>query len=141
MKNNIFENAKFGDKFKTRDDRMAIFVKSEGTNNFHPDVEAECILEEFSYVIIDKSHPMISKGSKCFSDGTNIYDDSNEDIISRWEETVDEERLDTLANDFCGKFDFEPTQRNCTDSGWEYGHTYTQLVECYKAGYRKAKEE
>ena len=60
---------------------------------------------------------------------------------SKSNKLIDEEKLDTLANDFCGKFDFEPTQRNDTDSGWEYGHTYKQLVECFKAGYRKAKEE
>ena len=131
---NIFENAKFGDNFKTRDGRMAIFVKSEGTNNFHPDVEAECILEEFSYVIIDKGHPMLSKGSKCFSDGTNIYKHSDEDIISRWQKHIDEEKLDKLAEDHYLNHEDLPPYAN-TDTIWR------NIKESFKIGYRKAKEE
>ena len=43
-------------------------------------------------------------------------------------------RLEEAADEHCSKYDFEPTQRNITDSGWEYGHTYTQLVKCFLAG-------
>lgn len=43
-------------------------------------------------------------------------------------------RLEEAAEKHCENYDFEPTQRNSTDSGWEYGHTYTQLVKCFLAG-------
>lgn len=130
---NIFENAKFGDKFRTRDGRMVIFVKSEGTNNFHPDVEAECILEEFSYVIIDKSHPMLSKGSRCFSDGTNIYEHSDEDIVGKWEKPVDEEKLHKYAEEYYINHGDIPPYAN-TDTVWK------QIKDAFEDGYRKAKE-
>lgn len=51
-------------------------------------------------------------------------------------------RLEEAAENHCSKYDFEPTQRNNTDSGWEYGHTYTQLVKCFitgaEYGYKEA---
>lgn len=54
---------------------------------------------------------------------------------------VDETALDIWSDIYADKFDMEPIQLNETQSGYEYGYTYNQLKQCYKAGYRKAMED
>lgn len=128
---NIFEGAKFGDKFMTRDGKKAIVINL--TRHFQ-DITMALTIEGDEDAFYRFYH----------EDGTakkEAGDTDAVDIVSKWKEPVDEEKLNKLAESHCENYDFEPTQRNSTDSGWEYGHTYTQLVECYKAGYRKAKEE
>lgn len=70
---NIFENAKFGDKFKTRDGRMTIYLKYWEFGDFPYDL-----------IIDDEWGPL---ESSCMSNGFfNADSESPYDIVSRWEE-------------------------------------------------------
>lgn len=71
---NIFENAKFGDKFQTRDDRMALFVGWDGE-----------MKHAFLYI---KEGGMQFYGEAEYNlDGTVFLGGSSQcDIVSRWKE-------------------------------------------------------
>lgn len=79
---NIFENAKFGDKFKTRDGRLAIYNYSPSClirgEKYH-DIIIEG--EGMSYHFLDKNNGMINTQEKEDVDYTTCID-----IVSRWEE-------------------------------------------------------
>lgn len=49
---------------------------------------------------------------------------------------INEEELDRLAEEFCDKEYENPTDVNKSQNGLELG--YTNLLNCFKAGYRKA---
>lgn len=85
MKNNIFDNAKFGDRFKTRDGRMAVYRVSSQTIGG----------EDAHFLIVDKSI------TECaFSDnGLNIGHNHDLDIVSRWEEQSDKCNYLTIYKD------------------------------------------
>lgn len=113
--NNIFENAYFGKSYRTRDERRAIYLwsnKKEG-------------------------HSLIIDGEKKphhYNEQGKWYSYENEkplDIISEWQEEINEEELDKLAdsNNIYDRFadDFE-----CEN--------YYGFIEGFKVGYRKAKE-
>lgn len=109
---NIFENAKFGDKFRTRDGRMAIYwVKAE------PDYNA-LILDDCEVI--------------CNNEGKEIhyFASCNMDIASRWQEEINEEELDELANEDAEKAYI------LKDSNYNLWYLVT---ETFKRGYRKAK--
>ncbi len=68
MESTLFKNAKFGDKYRTRDGRMAV------------------------YIARGKGHLLIFEGHEdvyTFSDAGSFYGDeeSKYDIISRWKDT------------------------------------------------------
>lgn len=54
-------------------------------------------------------------------------------------EEINEEKLDELAEEFCDEEYEHPTDVNKAQNGLELG--YSNLVNCFKAGYRTAKEE
>lgn len=72
---NIFENAKFGDKFKTRDGRMAIYHK--------------CIWNDCHLLLLEAEDNVLDY----FGNGNVVYEfsekvkrqDQDDDIVSRWE--------------------------------------------------------
>lgn len=108
----IFEGAKFGDTFKTKDGRKAI------------------------YHFCDDCHFLIGDGDSdiiCNDDGidiTNQYDN----IVGRWVEPIDEKRLNDmavqLADDYC-------KDKNCghiMPNDWEIAH------DCVLIGLKKGLE-
>ena len=110
---NLFASAKFGDKYCTRDGRMAIYIKP----NYYlekPDGSHWMILE----------HSLItSRYSKC---GSLIGSDKcSHDIVSRWVESINEEELDKLALEY---------NDGSLPNDFDYRNGF-------KDGYHKAKQE
>ncbi len=109
----IFENAKFGDKFRTRAGRMAIY--QNGNDEFHHLFLSSCDILVDSYGYLN---------CKEFPSGL--------DIVSEWQEPINEEELDKLAVDDIFKV---------LNSDYFDGKiSFNKLKEIYKAGYRKAME-
>lgn len=111
---NIFENAKFGDKFKTRDGRMALYLENAATYGKHQ-LAIDGLAEVFYLISCDDSG--ICKQNTDF------------DIVSRWNDIVVESVLNVVAEAEC---------KRMMDTGVCYPD---DVFEFYKAGYRKAKEE
>ena len=113
--NNLFENAKFGDKFVTRDGRNALYLSKDEYSMLFAVEGCNCIVG-------------------CDHDGIMMYPcDSGYDIISRYVEPIDEEELDRLAqeaypSDYSSSLYYDPE----TDANIE-------LREAFEKGYRKAK--
>ena len=104
MKKNIFENAYFGKAYKTRNGKI---VRYCGKNS------SMYVLEDDG-VVIDY-----------FPDGTFLTSGESEfDIVSEWQEEIDEEELDDLA-----RKEYPPR------TTWDDSER-----DAYKKGYRKAKE-
>lgn len=129
MKNNIFENAKFGDKFRTRDGRKALYVSQNPYANE-------------SYVLIEgyKSAELMQNDGHFWATEGREYKD---DIVSRWEEPIDEEKLDKLADEFLVGDDKEDVEllRDEHPKALTFGDIFDANKMCFKAGYRKAKRE
>jgi len=106
---NIFEGAKFGDKFLTRDGRLSLFIKDED--------------ETYSFIIEGEEH-IITVDDR----GYWLFDKSSRDIISRYQEPIDEEKLDELAK--------QCTPKMMIDEGDGVEFQWGFIV-----GYRKAMEE
>lgn len=122
----LFKNAKFGDKFKTRDGRKAIY------NGRSID----------RYWLIVEQHPWNLIGFDSCGRHSGLEEDI--DIISEWQEPIDEEELDKMAtkysDDELKEFENDYYWSTCADelvcSAREEG-TYKAFI----AGYRKAKGE
>lgn len=106
---NIFENAYFGKAYKTRDGRKAIFSRKDG-DTF--DLETE-----------DSYNPVRSDGSFLY---TKEGYESSSDIVSEWQEEINEEELNELAKEYVDN------SRPLLDG---------DAISCFKAGYRKALEK
>lgn len=82
MNKNIFENAYFGKAYKTRDGRKARFVINMGGNYGHP-------------------YRLVIEGSDHFFNydryGRMANAERDSDIVSEWQEEINEEELDKLA--------------------------------------------
>jgi len=65
----IFEGAKFGDKFLTRDGRLSLFIKDED--------------ETYSFIIEGEEH-IITVDDR----GYWLFDKSSRDIVSRYQELI-----------------------------------------------------
>lgn len=111
---NIFENAYFGKAYKTRDGRKALFSRKDG-DTF--DLETE-----------DSYNPVRSDGSFLY---TKEGYESNSDIVSEWQEEINEEELDKLAREDAEK------AYVLKDSNYNLWYLVT---ETFKRGYRKAKK-
>lgn len=106
---NIFENAYFGKPYKTRSGRKAIYIYY-GTDVIAPFIERHHLIYE----------------------GLNSIEPSNyEEIVSEWQEEINEDELDKLAESKA--FEFE--------NGEVTDISYRDFMLGYKIGYRKAKEE
>ena len=108
----IFEGAKFGDAFKTKDGRKAIYDAHE--NKWH-------------YLILEGGFDII-----CQDDGIDTINDY--DIVGRWVEPIDEKRFNDmalqLADDYC-------KDKNCgfiMPNDWEIAH------DCVLIGLKKGFE-
>lgn len=113
---NIFENAYFGKPYKTRDGRKVLFLYYDYETNPH---SYNCWVKgvgHINYNIIGK--PYDYPNDSC----TEL------DIISEWQEEINEKELDKLAEEYVEQIDF-------VDSTVKY-----VCKEDFKAGYRKAME-
>lgn len=109
---NIFENAKFGDRFKTRDGRMAVYRVYSQTLCF----------EHANFLIVDKE-PM----EYAFRDnGLNIGHKHEIDIVSRWKEPIDEEKLNQMAKQYHEKI----IEQNENAEAWSFDAAF---IDGYKA--------
>lgn len=119
MENNIFEGAKFGDKFITKDSRVCSYVG----------IYQECV----KYPYFTK-HLVIFENEICtevYTEkgvGQHKFSGDNSDIVSRYQESIDEKKLDELART---EYQTKTWLEFPTDDRVRY----------YKAGYRKAMEE
>lgn len=116
---NIFENAYFGKTYKTRDGRKAVLISYNQRKPNEP------------YVCAVACYLNGSIKSNCYNFnefGRRRRTDtiSNYDIISEWKEEIDEEKLNRLKEEWWQTAKYQ--------SGLGY-------VDCFNAGYRKAKEE
>lgn len=126
--NNIFENAKFGDKFVTRDGRMAIIVG---------------VYCRVVSAVLENDWEMVHYYSRN-DNGKLNYLFPEKDIVDKWQEEINEEELDRLAKQeglhlvgFNGLNLL--TQRNKDHA--DLHNVYELMEMMYKAGYRKAKGE
>lgn len=110
---NIFENAYFGKAYKTRDGRKAIYLRNFICNGIYHFVSTG----DIEFTVNDKGNV-----DKIYQFGA--------DIVSEWKESIDDEKLDELANE-----DFE----NDKFTNIPQIETYYKIG--FKVGYRKAKEE
>ena len=108
----IFEGAKFGDAFKTKDGRKVIY-------HYY-----EC----WHYLITDDGGDIC-----CGDDGSDTKNDCD-NIVGRWVEPIDEKRLNDmavqLADDYC-------KDKNCghiMPNDWEIAH------DCVLIGLKKVLE-
>lgn len=119
---NIFENAKFGDKFRTRDGRMAVYI-CEYPND-----------DTYRYIVHVKGY--YKSELYCWLGKTNMHaEDRQYDIVGKWQEPINEEELDKLADEYA--------EEAPMSGGGYYGDTeywtWDDVVNAFKAGYRKAK--
>ena len=113
--NNIFENAYLGKPYKTRDGKRAILLQVNNCANLAIDFETHAVTHDYKL------------------DGTSLWSCDNLDIVSEWQEEINEEELDRMADEYV-----------VAECDYHEGLTVYQqsLIKCaYKAGYRKAKEE
>lgn len=108
--NNIFKNAYLGKVYKMRDEKKGIYSRFKPHRNCH-EILTEAGLYDYN-----------NDGSLC-----GFTDISNCDIVSEWNEEINEEELDKLAMKYI--FSVDGSFR------------INELVrEAFKAGYRKALE-
>ena len=114
--NNIFENAYFGKPYMTNDGRKAILIR---------------------YFICNGFKYLLTTGNMEFS--VDEYGKVDKricpfgvDIVSEWQEEVNEEELDKLACEY--------SQGDALCRGVSEGYTCPGLIKAFKAGYKKAKK-
>lgn len=119
----IIANAKFGDKFRTRNGRMAIFLSiSESGDSCNFIVSGE--KNHWSLCIYKNDGGIID----------NKFLIQNLDIVSIWEEPIDEKELDKLSKEYSNFYKVIEDDEN--------GKLIIESIEmAYKEGYRKAMEE
>ena len=112
---NIFENAKFGDKFVTRDGRIAIYAyKHEGRH----------------YLIVEYYEHIFSWNDNGVSDAPV----QKLDIVSEWQEPINDEELDNMATLYRNE-----VVKSCNYNKDEL--CFLDIDKAYIAGYRAAKKQ
>lgn len=128
--NNIFENAKFGDKFKTREEWYAVY---DGQTYFGPCGKGH-LVHELRYRGKDNKYCITVL--RCENNGLLADKKRGKhpyDIVGKWQEPIDEEELDKLTEKEMNLF-FN------VNTGEMHYCTVTEK-EAFKAGYRKALEK
>lgn len=123
--NNIFENAYFGKVYKTRDGRKAIYKATSFIKNYETDT-----LVQFHKLMVDGGDEDGNDIIAFMNNGKRGTKCQGIDIISEWQEPIEEEKLDKLAIEY-GKTIY--LEEACC--GWEDG------AEAFKAGYRAALKQ
>lgn len=112
---NIFENAYFGKAYKTRDGRKAIYIGNDTYAKEH----ILCLEGNFL------NYNYYENG-KC-----KAYPNDSTDIISEWQEEINEEELDKLAEE-------NNPYPSYDKSDMCVSHSYDGFNDGFKTGYRKA---
>lgn len=114
---NMFENAYFGRSYKTRDGRKTIYLGES---------------EYFELAVSDGDDYYYTLNYN-FKGEPIEHLSSNDDIVSEWQEEIDEEELDELAINLIYEIldDFQDGEKV----------TFNLLKDLVKAGYRKAMEK
>lgn len=116
---NIFENAYFGKQYKTRDGRKAIYladVTNDMSDLHRTYVEGADRGENYLYV---------HSSGRVLKDAQNALD-----IVSEWQEPIDQSKLCDLADNYC-----KENYAGCDVKLHPY-------IRCsYRDGYRAAKQE
>lgn len=112
---NIFENAYFGKAYRTRDGRKATYLRRNELSN-------HILSLGFKEVVIDWESGKELNG---------IPGDSPFDIISEWQEEINEVEFNGLAKDYIK--DKRELQMRIA--------SYNGFIAGYRVGYKKAKEE
>lgn len=131
---NIFENAYFGKVYKTRDGRKAIFLYSTEKKLFKEYLLCYTLFieDETDFYHYDTDGLNFSGGYAELEDGTIEY--WGTDIVSEWEEPINEEKLEELAEAYSLSIDNFPNK-------WFTKVHIKTLVECaYMVGYETAKK-
>ena len=124
----MFKNAYFGKPYKTRDGRKAIY---HSYDNIYP----ENPYQHHHNLILQKRDSERGDslwiwandyGHTCEHIEGKWLEESNADIVSEWQEPIDEKKLDKDFDKFVNSDEFRSL-----DTPYFY----------FKAGYRKAKEE
>ena len=109
MEKNIFENAYFGKAYKTRDSKKAIYIKNLSDYTYHH----QLVLDNGDIEVYDNF-------------GKRSYGGNGLDIVSEWEEEIDEEEIDEMAVQYACDSDIV--------------QVYEGEIKAYKAGFHKALE-
>ena len=145
---NIFKEAKFGDKFRRRDGGFAIYLSTE----YGGSEEDKNNLPFIIIYMANEHHVTYKDGSEKRFHSADTYSESGKwnrfseedddwDIVGKWEEQVDEKKLDILAEEFCDKVDTYHKSLCETDDYDNILYYGSDIYDAYEAGYRKAKEE
>lgn len=124
---NIFLGAKFGDEYRTRNGKKVYYQRNFLSHYIDP-------ADGRSHYL--SLHTVMSDEHIWAVDGNGIREDERRmgeelDIVDRWEEPIDEEKLTKMANAYM----LHP------DRTIESYALLTEMMEAFKDGYRKAKEE
>lgn len=134
MTNNIFKNAKFGDKFQTRNGNIAIYLSKEHRGHIDDKYNPPFVLV---HVALER-HVKYTDGSENRFHDIIMYDESGhfnrfdvdneypEYIVSYWKEPVDTVKIRKYFN-----YDVK---------NQPYNNLYVCDADSYEAGYRKAIE-
>lgn len=134
--NNLFKDAYFGKMYMTRDGRKAIYFFQNGTSKWHD-------------LIVEGERISLPYQDSGLAVGKHLKNPEwPEDIVSEWEESINEEDLDKLANNYrCESFTTPVTDGENIDTYIESMNVseYINLCEIsfkdgFKAGYLKAKK-
>lgn len=123
----LFENAYFGKPYKTRDGRKALYLDSFYRLTGEKNVLAlEHMEDNLLYVFPDGIYEP--------KDAINGRKENPIDIVSEWQEPINEEELNELAYISFPKLYIPISGEGIVDTNEDYR-------EAFKAGYRKAKSE
>lgn len=144
---NVFENVKFGDRFRTRDGRPAVYLSTEHHGSVDdkynpPFVIINCAVEH---------HIRYMDGSEKFFHEICHYtengkwnkwnpEDDDLDIVSRWVEPIDEIKLDKMINESSetySKYAYRQMDYNAELADIKVDG----YIEGFKKGYITAKGE
>lgn len=116
---NIFENTYFGKAYKTRDGRKALVWY------YHV---GQDVVDQVVLITTNASQILVDGSGK---DLNEPYHNTLNDIVSEWQEEINEEELDRIS--------YESASPSIQDG--RYGLISLRLYkEGFKAGYIKAKE-
>lgn len=133
MENNIFDGAKFGDKFKTRDGRMAIFFC------IHTDYRRYDLSHPYACIIDGFDFPLHFYPNGQLYLGNNFKVD--EDIICRWDEPIDEDHLRSILPSRNEIQDYLDDNGYLDDDGNFIDYVERAVQIGFEMGYRAVKQE
>lgn len=123
MKNINLDNAKFGDKFVTKSNKLVLYLRKTVKGRHY--LIGDEYLEPIPY----------NEQGKCFGD-------DEWDIISIYQEPTNEQKLNELAEQYEESLPESYTwSEYCDDDEGIHGVcSVCEIEKAFKAGYRKAKE-